>query len=253
MKKILAIQLAAMILFSFVACSTNDAPSSNESSGTSQIDNQGSSENNGGENTDLPAAVEIPYDKYPWLEGIVLPDDAVVTDFDDEYYEEDGVVTMVIKPITTAEQVAAYEAKLKAAGYTEAEVSGLVSPNGKFEMSVGSMWVESMGYMNLTIYDTFSSLEAAGDQWSNATYVEYTNGVSEPPFKYIIKGVLMDQLTINAEATLDEINTWKQSLLNNGFEEYREGEQWGIKSATHNIQMNGYVDGVAFIYISLEG
>ncbi len=252
MKKLLAILLAMMMVFALAACGNNETPSGSEGDkpGTSQNDDKGGG-NNGGKNNDLPTAVDIPYAKYPWLEGIVLPDNAVVTSFDDEYYAENGIVTMIVKPITTAEQVTAYKAKLKAAGYTDAEVSGLVSPNGKFEMSVGDMWVESMGYMNLTVYDTYASLDAAGDQWNNVSYVEYTNGVSEPPFKYIIKGVIMDQLAINAEATLDEINAWKQGLLDAGFEEYREGEQWGIKNSTHNVQMNGYVDGVAFIYISL--
>lgn len=251
MKKLFALLLAMMMVFALAACGDNepDSGSERDKPGASQNVNQDSEYY---ENNEPPTALDIPYDKYPWLEGIVLPDDAVVTGFDDEYYAQDGVVTMIVEPITTAEQVTAYKEKLKKAGYTDAEVSGLVSPNGKFEMSVGDMWVESMGYMNLTVYDTYASLEAAGDQWNNVSYVEYTNGVIEPPFKYIIKGVLMNQLTINAEATLDEINAWKQSLIDAGFEEYREGEQWGIKSSTHNVQMNAYVDGVAFIYIGLE-
>ena len=93
----------------------------------------------------------------------------------------------------------------------------------------------------------------SADQWKNATYSAYTGGVAEPAFNYTIKGVIMDQLTINAEATVDEVNAWKQSLLAAGFEEYREGEQWGISNETHNIQMNGFVNGVAYIYISLQG
>ena len=90
-------------------------------------------------------------------------------------------------------------------------------------------------------------------QWQDTAYSAYTNGVEEPTFTYAIKGVIMDQLTINAEATVDEVNAWKQSLLNAGFEEYREGEQWGVSNATHNIQMNGFVNGVAYIYIGLQG
>ena len=90
-------------------------------------------------------------------------------------------------------------------------------------------------------------------QWQDTAYSAYTNGVEEPTFTYTIKGVIMDQLTINAEATVDEVNAWKQSLLNAGFEEYREGEQWGVSNATHNIQMNGFVNGVAYIYIGLQG
>ncbi len=258
MKKILAILLAAMMLLSLAACGDNNTTDpDSDNPGVSQ--NGGESTNDGGD-TNLPESVDIPVDKYPFLESLVLPDNAVVTSVDDEYYTENGIITIIVKPITTSAQVDAYKDKLKNAGYTDAEVAGLVSPDGKYEMSIGSTWVEISGYIDLTIYDKGSSQtgnqggeDTSVGQWQDTAYSAYTNGVEEPTFTYTIKGVIMDQLTMNAEATVDEVNAWKQSLLNAGFEEYREGEQWGVSNATHNIQMNGFVNGVAYIYIGLQG
>ena len=53
MKRILAILLAAMMLFSLVACDTGDNPDNpnNDTPGRSQSDNQGGTENQGGKNT----------------------------------------------------------------------------------------------------------------------------------------------------------------------------------------------------------
>lgn len=96
-----------------------------------------------------------------------------------------------------------------------------------------------------------ASASENGSQWDNPAYSRYTNGLDEPEFKYTIKGVIMEQMTVNAEATEAEVTAWKQSLIDKGFEQYREGEQWGIKNDTHNIQMNGFVNGIAYIYIGL--
>ena len=157
MKKLLSLLLILAMIFCFAACGGDEPAVDEGGQDGQQQEQQGGDEQqadgSGGENTQLPEAVDIPYDKYPWLEGIVLPDDAVITSFDDQWYAEDGIVEMIAKPVTM-EQVAAYEAKLDAAGYTAAEVAGLVSPHGKFELLVGDMWVESMGYMNLTVYET---------------------------------------------------------------------------------------------------
>ena len=150
MKKLLAILLAAMMLLSLAACGDNNTTDPDK-------DNPGVSQS-GGESTDtggdtkLPEAVDIPVDKYPFLESLVLPDNAVATSIDDEWYADDGVITIIVKPITTSEQVDAYKDKLKAAGFTDAEVSGFVSPDGKFEMSIGTTWIEASGYIDLTIY-----------------------------------------------------------------------------------------------------
>ena len=171
MKKLLAILLAAMMVFALAACGDNNTTDHDKDSpGVSQ--NCGESTNDGGD-TNLPESVDIPVDKYPFLESLVLPDNAVVTSVDDEYYTENGIITIIVKPITTSAQVDAYKDKLKNAGYTDAEVAGLVSPDGKFEMSVGSTWVEISGYIDLTIYDKGSS--QTGNQGS-----EDNSGTTEP-------------------------------------------------------------------------
>ena len=55
MKKILALLIAAMMLFCFVACDTGDDPNPNKDNpGTSQNDNPGGTENQGSEETPAP-------------------------------------------------------------------------------------------------------------------------------------------------------------------------------------------------------
>ena len=55
MKKILALLIAAMMLFCFVACDTGDDPNPNKDNpGTSQNDNPGGTENQGSEETPDP-------------------------------------------------------------------------------------------------------------------------------------------------------------------------------------------------------
>ncbi len=59
-------------------------------------------------NEQIPAGVSIPTDKYPFLAGLVLPDDAAVTEVDDEYYAEDKEISMIVKPMTP-DKVTAYD------------------------------------------------------------------------------------------------------------------------------------------------
>ena len=165
MKKLLSLLLTLALIFSLAACGgggDEKTPSSDDMTpGSSQqqpqntpapAEDEGEPDNT--PDVSIPDGVEIPVDKYPFLESLVLPDDAVVTEVDDSWYAEDGIIDMIVKPMD-ADKVAAYLEKLETAGYTEAEVSGLVSPDYRFEMSVGDMWID-MGYINLTIYDTNS-------------------------------------------------------------------------------------------------
>ena len=73
MKKLLAILLAAMMLFSFAACGNNDDnPSGSENNpGTSQSGNQGGTENQGGEENWM--------DAYK-MSNLVIPEGATVSD-----------------------------------------------------------------------------------------------------------------------------------------------------------------------------
>lgn len=88
--------------------------------------------------------------------------------------------------------------------------------------------------------------------WGYADYAEYTDGVPEPEFAYSISGIIMEALSFKSEASVDEISAWKQTLLDNGAEEVREGDTWAVIDGAHLIEMNGITDGVAYFYISLD-
>ncbi len=102
MKKLLAILLAAMMVFALAACGENtDNPSGNENNpGTSQNggeNNNGGEENNGGSTGKLPEGLKAYIGQYPFLENLVFPDDANVTEFDDSDYSGDMMVSITIE------------------------------------------------------------------------------------------------------------------------------------------------------------
>lgn len=125
---------------------------------------------------DAPQSLEIPVDQYPFLSSLVLPDDGAVTSIDDTWYMEDGIIEMVVKPMTF-DKVAAYREKLADAGYTEHEVSGLVSPDFKLELLIGDMWVDSMRYITLTIYDPNCD---GGNSLTGLADLELADGIELP-------------------------------------------------------------------------
>lgn len=88
--------------------------------------------------------------------------------------------------------------------------------------------------------------------WAYADYADYTDGVPEPEFTYTISGIIGEAFTFKSEAPADEINAWKQTLLDNGAEEVREGDTWAAIDGAHLIEMNGITNGVAYFYISLD-
>jgi len=88
--------------------------------------------------------------------------------------------------------------------------------------------------------------------WDNTDYADYTGGVPEPEFDYTVSGIINDQFAFKSKAPVDEINAWKQTLLDNGAEEVREGETWAVIDGVHLIEMNGVLGGEARIYISLD-
>ena len=88
--------------------------------------------------------------------------------------------------------------------------------------------------------------------WDYADYADYTDGVPEPEFEYTISGIINDQFSFKSKASADEISRWKQTLLDNGAEEVREGETWAVIDGAHLIEMNGVLNGEARIYISLD-
>ena len=88
--------------------------------------------------------------------------------------------------------------------------------------------------------------------WDYSDYADYTGGVPEPEFDYTVSGIINDQFAFKSKASVDEINAWKQTLLDNGAKEVREGETWAVIDGAHLIEMNGVLGGEARIYISLD-
>ena len=119
MKKILAILLAAMMVFALAACDTGDDPnpSGSNNPGVSQ-----SGENNDDKGGNTPAAsTDYFYDHYDFCEEWMLPDDGVYTGY--KYVSPDSnkagneMVTIRIYDITE-EQIEAYIQKIEGQGYS---------------------------------------------------------------------------------------------------------------------------------------
>ena len=191
MKKLLALLLALVMVLSLAACGGGDekTPSNDDKTSGSigqQEQNSPDPVEDEPEETDpvetdpivqdAPQSLDIPVDQYPFLSSLVLPDDGAVTSIDDTWYMEDGIIEMVVKPMTF-DKVAAYREKLANAGYTEHEVSGLVSPDFKLELLIGDMWVDSMRYITLTIYDPNCD---GGNSLTGLADLELADGIELP-------------------------------------------------------------------------
>lgn len=191
MKKLFALLLALVMVLSLAACGGGDekTPSNDDKTSGSigqQEQNSPDPVEDEPEETDpvetdpivqdAPQSLEIPMDQYPFLASLVLPDDGAVTSIDDTWYMEDGIIEMVVKPMTF-DKVAAYREKLANAGYTEHEVSGLVSPDFKLELLIGDMWVDSMRYITLTIYDPNCD---GGSSLTGLADLELADGIELP-------------------------------------------------------------------------
>jgi len=191
MKKLFALLLALVMVLSLAACGGGDekTPSNDDKTSGSigqQEQNTPDPVEDEPEETDpvetdpivqdAPQSLDIPVDQYPFLSSLVLPDDGAVTSIDDTWYMEDGIIEMVVKPMTF-DKVAAYREKLANAGYTEHEVSGLVSPDFKLELLIGDMWVDSMRYITLTIYDPNCD---GGSSLTGLADLELADGIELP-------------------------------------------------------------------------
>ena len=191
MKKLFTLLLALVMVLSLAACGGGDekTPSNDDKTSGSigqQEQNTPDPVEDEPEETDpvetdpivqdAPQSLDIPVDQYPFLSSLVLPDDGAVTSIDDTWYMEDGIIEMVVKPMTF-DKVAAYREKLANAGYTEHEVSGLVSPDFKLELLIGDMWVDSMRYITLTIYDPNCD---GGNSLTGLADLELADGIELP-------------------------------------------------------------------------
>ena len=113
MKKIFALLLAMMMIFSLAACGDNNTTDPDKDNpGTSQSDNKGGSER-------VPST-DYFYDHYDFCEEWMMPDDGVYTGY--EYISPDSnaagneQVNVRIYDITE-EQIAAYIQKIEEHGY----------------------------------------------------------------------------------------------------------------------------------------
>ena len=114
MKKLFALLLAMMMIFSLAACGDNNTTDPDKDNpGTSQSDNKGGSER-------VPST-DYFYDHYDFCEEWMMPDDGVYTGY--EYISPDSnaagneQVNVRIYDITE-EQIAAYIQKVEEHGYT---------------------------------------------------------------------------------------------------------------------------------------
>ena len=114
MKKLLALLLVGMMIFSLAACGDNNTTDPDKDNpGTSQSDNKGGSER-------VPST-DYFYDHYDFCEEWMMPDDGVYTGY--EYISPDSnasgneQVNVRIYDITE-EQIAAYIQKVEEHGYT---------------------------------------------------------------------------------------------------------------------------------------
>ena len=115
MKKLFALFIALMMIFSLAACGGNETPSGSEGDnpGTSQSGNEGGSER-------VPST-DYFYDHYDFCEEWMMPDDGVYTSY--RYVSPDSnkagneMVTIRIYDITE-EQIEAYIQKIEGQGYS---------------------------------------------------------------------------------------------------------------------------------------
>ena len=149
MKKILAILLAAMMVFALAACDTGDDPnpSGSNNPGTSQGgennngggNNNGSENNNGGNNNggnnnggstaELPDGLKPYVGQYPFLADFVYPEGATVTEFDDSDYSDDKMVSITFESFDNS-KLDAYLDKVNATKEDGYEFAAVLNSDG---------------------------------------------------------------------------------------------------------------------------
>ena len=159
MKKLLAILLAAIMLLSLAACGNNDDnPSGSENNpGTSQSDNQGGEnsdggeENNGGSTGQLPEGLKAYVGQYPFLENLVFPDGANVTEFDDSDYSGDKLVSITIESMDES-KLNAYLDKIDATKEDGYDFAAVMNADGDPVMVIDFSSI-SYGRIRIDAYD----------------------------------------------------------------------------------------------------
>ena len=177
MKKLLAILLAAMMLLSMVACNMGDNPDNpnKDNPGTSQSDNQGGTENQGGEEKDADGWPIADYigDYMKWNgagEIVYVENDTIQDDWTGKRYP---CVNIYID-VADLDEVNTYINTLKNAGFSyiparaEAEPAVEIPPSGWFGW-VGSIPGEC--YVALTYSeDVRQDVMTEGDATCDISY-----------------------------------------------------------------------------------
>ena len=139
MKKLLALLLAIMLVFSLAACGDNNTTDPDKDNpGTSQSDNKGGSER-------VPST-DYFYDHYDFCEEWMMPDDGVYTGY--EYISPDSnaagneQVNVRIYDITE-EQIAAYIQKIEEHGYAH-----LISDSYSKKTDFGTSMIKISKYLD---------------------------------------------------------------------------------------------------------
>ncbi|MBQ4647732.1 MAG: hypothetical protein IJB76_01060, partial [Clostridia bacterium] len=158
MKKILAILLALMMVFALAACGDNnttdpdkDNPGTSQSGNQGGTENQGGEENNGGSTGKLPEGLKAYIGQYPFLENLVFPDDANVTEFDDSDYSGDKMVSITIESMDES-KLNAYLDKIDATKEDGYDFAAVMNDDGDPVMVIDFSSI-SNGRIRIDAYD----------------------------------------------------------------------------------------------------
>ena len=158
MKKILALLLALTMVFALAACRDNntidpdkDNPGTSQSGNQGGTENQGGEENNGGSTGKLPEGLKAYIGQYPFLENLVFPDDANVTEFDDSDYSGDKMVSITIESMDES-KLNAYLDKIDATKEDGYDFAAVMNDDGDPVMVIDFSSI-SNGRIRIDAYD----------------------------------------------------------------------------------------------------
>ena len=162
MKKLLALLLVGIMIFSLAACGNNETPSDSERNnpGTSQnggennnggSNNNGGGNNNGGSTAELPDGLKPYVGQYPFLADFVYPEGATVTEFDDSDYSGDKMVSITFESFDNS-KLDAYLDKVNATKEDGYEFAAVLNSDGDPVMIIDFSSI-SYGRVRIDAYD----------------------------------------------------------------------------------------------------
>ncbi len=165
MKKLITLLMILMMIFTFAACGGDVTPQDEgggegtEVSQDNEVNDEGNNdtENSGDTGNTIPTGLDAYVSQYPFLSGLVYPDDVEVTEFDDGDYGDDKVIYMTLETVDEA-KVDAYLKKTKAVDYADEgyDFAVVVDSNGDETMIIDYSSVD-YGRLHIEAYDNGSS------------------------------------------------------------------------------------------------